>query len=254
MALLDMAGLDIYESVASFLNADLSTRSDVAPFVRERTRRGPARHQDREGRLQLHARTRRGAAGGARRPLRRRAQGAGGARMTLLRGPSADALIGRRAGRLLGAQASSIGAGASPARRASGTGLRVSQLRPASPHQSASTGIRSSTCVQDRNLAGRRIEPQGRLDRLARPGLAEVERVPVGDRCAAGDASRAFIRRGEGNRDNALRAAGDRPRLLGGRQRRRGRLRAGRKSEASACVVTCMSCGGNSSAVERLEG
>jgi 3-hydroxybutyryl-CoA dehydrogenase/5-formyl-3-hydroxy-2-methylpyridine 4-carboxylate dehydrogenase len=40
MALLDMAGLDIYESVSSFLNADLSTRSDVAPFVRERTSAG----------------------------------------------------------------------------------------------------------------------------------------------------------------------------------------------------------------------
>ncbi len=40
MALLDMAGLDIYESVSGFLNADLSTRSDVAPFVRERTGAG----------------------------------------------------------------------------------------------------------------------------------------------------------------------------------------------------------------------
>jgi len=40
MALLDMAGLDIYESVSSFLNADLSTRSDVAPFVRKRTAAG----------------------------------------------------------------------------------------------------------------------------------------------------------------------------------------------------------------------
>jgi 3-hydroxybutyryl-CoA dehydrogenase/5-formyl-3-hydroxy-2-methylpyridine 4-carboxylate dehydrogenase len=40
MALLDMAGLDIYESVSSFLNADLSTRKDVAPFVRERTQAG----------------------------------------------------------------------------------------------------------------------------------------------------------------------------------------------------------------------
>lgn len=40
MALLDMAGLDIYESVSSFLNADLSTRKDVAPFVRERTGSG----------------------------------------------------------------------------------------------------------------------------------------------------------------------------------------------------------------------
>jgi 3-hydroxybutyryl-CoA dehydrogenase/5-formyl-3-hydroxy-2-methylpyridine 4-carboxylate dehydrogenase len=40
MALLDMAGLDIYESVSSFLNAELATRADVAPFVRERTRAG----------------------------------------------------------------------------------------------------------------------------------------------------------------------------------------------------------------------
>jgi 5-formyl-3-hydroxy-2-methylpyridine 4-carboxylic acid 5-dehydrogenase len=40
MALLDMAGLDIYESVSSFLNADLATRGDVAPFVTERTRAG----------------------------------------------------------------------------------------------------------------------------------------------------------------------------------------------------------------------
>ena len=33
MALLDMAGLDIYKSVSSFLNADLSNRADVAPLV-----------------------------------------------------------------------------------------------------------------------------------------------------------------------------------------------------------------------------
>jgi 5-formyl-3-hydroxy-2-methylpyridine 4-carboxylic acid 5-dehydrogenase len=37
MALLDMAGLDIYKSVSSFLNADLSNRSDVAPMVLEKT-------------------------------------------------------------------------------------------------------------------------------------------------------------------------------------------------------------------------
>ncbi len=37
MALLDMAGLDIYKSVSSFLNADLSNRDDVAPMVLERT-------------------------------------------------------------------------------------------------------------------------------------------------------------------------------------------------------------------------
>ncbi len=36
MALLDMAGLDIYKSVSSFLNADLCKRDDVAPMVAER--------------------------------------------------------------------------------------------------------------------------------------------------------------------------------------------------------------------------
>lgn len=33
MALLDMAGLDIYRSVSSFLNADLADRKDVSPLV-----------------------------------------------------------------------------------------------------------------------------------------------------------------------------------------------------------------------------
>lgn len=37
MALLDMAGLDIYKSVSSFLNADLSNRADVATMVLEKT-------------------------------------------------------------------------------------------------------------------------------------------------------------------------------------------------------------------------
>lgn len=37
MALLDMAGLDIYESVGSYLNAELCNRSDVSPMVTERT-------------------------------------------------------------------------------------------------------------------------------------------------------------------------------------------------------------------------
>jgi 3-hydroxybutyryl-CoA dehydrogenase/5-formyl-3-hydroxy-2-methylpyridine 4-carboxylate dehydrogenase len=49
MALLDMAGLDIYESVSSFLNADLSTRKDVAPFVRERTQAGKLGIKSGEG-------------------------------------------------------------------------------------------------------------------------------------------------------------------------------------------------------------
>ena len=148
MALLDMAGLDIYESVS-----ELPERRPFHPRRRGALRarahgRGPARHQDREGRVQLHARTRRGAAGGARRPLRRRPQGAGGARMTLLRGPVRRRPHRQASRSSFSAQASFIGAGASPARRVSGTGLRVSQLRPASPHQSAVTGIRSSTALR----------------------------------------------------------------------------------------------------------
>jgi 3-hydroxyacyl-CoA dehydrogenase len=40
MELLDMAGLDIYESVGSYLNQDLSTTSDVSSLITERTRSG----------------------------------------------------------------------------------------------------------------------------------------------------------------------------------------------------------------------
>lgn len=40
MALLDMAGLDIYNSVSSFLNADLADRKDVAPMVGEKIAAG----------------------------------------------------------------------------------------------------------------------------------------------------------------------------------------------------------------------
>ncbi len=40
MRLLDMAGLDIYQSVASFLNADLCNRADVSPMVTEQTTAG----------------------------------------------------------------------------------------------------------------------------------------------------------------------------------------------------------------------
>jgi len=34
LALLDMAGLDIYSSVSSFLNADLANRDDVSPIIK----------------------------------------------------------------------------------------------------------------------------------------------------------------------------------------------------------------------------
>lgn len=40
MRLLDMAGLDIYESVASFLNAELCDRADVSPMVTKATNAG----------------------------------------------------------------------------------------------------------------------------------------------------------------------------------------------------------------------
>ena len=40
MALLDMAGLDIYQAVGSYLNAELCNRADVSPYVTERTAKG----------------------------------------------------------------------------------------------------------------------------------------------------------------------------------------------------------------------
>ncbi len=40
LALLDVAGLDIYHSVAGYLNTDLSARRDVSPLIRERVAKG----------------------------------------------------------------------------------------------------------------------------------------------------------------------------------------------------------------------
>jgi 5-formyl-3-hydroxy-2-methylpyridine 4-carboxylate dehydrogenase len=40
LELLDVAGLDIYQAVASYLNADLDKRSDVSPMITERIKRG----------------------------------------------------------------------------------------------------------------------------------------------------------------------------------------------------------------------
>ena len=37
MALLDMAGLDIYQAVGSYLNAELCRREDVSPYIAEKT-------------------------------------------------------------------------------------------------------------------------------------------------------------------------------------------------------------------------
>lgn len=49
MALLDMAGLDIYQSVSSFLNEDLCDRSDVAPLVTQKTGEGKLGLKSGEG-------------------------------------------------------------------------------------------------------------------------------------------------------------------------------------------------------------
>jgi len=40
MALLDMAGLDIYQAVGSYLNKELSTRADVSPIITQKTAQG----------------------------------------------------------------------------------------------------------------------------------------------------------------------------------------------------------------------
>ncbi|CAN5231049.1 3-hydroxyacyl-CoA dehydrogenase NAD-binding domain-containing protein [soil metagenome] len=49
MALLDMAGLDIYQSVSSFLNAELCDRKDVPAFITERTKAGKLGMKSGEG-------------------------------------------------------------------------------------------------------------------------------------------------------------------------------------------------------------
>ena len=49
MALIDMAGMDIYHSVSSFLNEDLCDRKDVAPMVREQIAAGKLGIKSGEG-------------------------------------------------------------------------------------------------------------------------------------------------------------------------------------------------------------
>lgn len=49
MALLDMAGLDIYRSVSSFLNSDLASRGDVAPLVEDKINAGKLGIKSGEG-------------------------------------------------------------------------------------------------------------------------------------------------------------------------------------------------------------
>lgn len=52
MRLLDMAGLDIYQSVASFLNQELCDRADVSPMVLEKTEQGNLGMKSGEGLFQ----------------------------------------------------------------------------------------------------------------------------------------------------------------------------------------------------------
>lgn len=49
MALLDMAGMDIYHSVSSFLNEDLCDRKDVSPLVRDQIAKGKLGIKSGEG-------------------------------------------------------------------------------------------------------------------------------------------------------------------------------------------------------------
>ncbi len=49
MALIDMAGMDIYHSVSSFLNADLADRKDVAPLVEKQMAAGKLGIKSGEG-------------------------------------------------------------------------------------------------------------------------------------------------------------------------------------------------------------
>ena len=68
MALLDMAGLDIYAAVGGYLNKELSNRSDVAAYITERTAQRKLGIKTGGGIYELHAgEDRRAAAPDARR-------------------------------------------------------------------------------------------------------------------------------------------------------------------------------------------
>ena len=157
--------------------------------------------------------------------------------MTLLRGPV------RRRPQRQASRSSFVGASerSAPAHRrrgaSSGTGLRVSQLRPAIPHQSAVTGIRSSTVVEEKSR--RVLGSNHRVAATVSPGPASPRSSEYQWAIDALQAMRlrAFIRRGEGNCDNARRAAGDRPRLLGGGSAEDG-CEHGENQKRPPCVVT----------------
>ena len=78
MELLDMAGLDIYHAVGSYLNQDLSTSGEVSSTIRDRIAEGKLGMKTGQRHVRLHAGGHRPAPGRAGGEARRRAQGAGG--------------------------------------------------------------------------------------------------------------------------------------------------------------------------------
>ena len=74
--LLDMAGLDIYTAVASFLNADLSNETGISKTATDLRDEGRLGIKTGARLLRVHAGAHRGAAAAARRGARRRAKGA----------------------------------------------------------------------------------------------------------------------------------------------------------------------------------
>ena len=75
MQLLDMAGLDIYTAVASYLNQDLSNEQGISSTIAALTAEGRLGHEDEGRHLRLHRRADRRAARAALRRARQGAQG-----------------------------------------------------------------------------------------------------------------------------------------------------------------------------------
>ena len=74
LELLDMAGLDIYTSVASYLNASLNASPEVSKTVTDKVAAGQAGHQDPGRSLRLHPGANPAAAAAARPQARRHAK------------------------------------------------------------------------------------------------------------------------------------------------------------------------------------
>ena len=77
MSLLDMAGLDIYQAVGSYLNADLCNRDDVSTYITERSAKGDLGMKTGTGIFSYTPGRHQSAARQAGRPARRRSPRAG---------------------------------------------------------------------------------------------------------------------------------------------------------------------------------